>query len=164
MSLAQAFDISYQHWVFGINMPTVMKYIVCLEIGQMLYHWFIDCLHLYGVRVTYAVIISKARYLRQRMLAAGYEPQAMPSLAGEAGKRWFRRWRMKFGIAYRKTGQPRKVSRKKMSRDRQPFWFSNVLADMRPVKGCEGYEPHKGLLGQCDRRRVATLVRAACSP
>ena len=70
----------------------------CPELGQLLYDWFIDCLQIYRARVNGSLFLWKARYLRQRLLAAGYAPQAMPNLSGGAGKSWFWRWRKKFGV------------------------------------------------------------------
>ena len=96
------------------------------------------------------------------MLAAGYEPQAMPSLAGEAGKRWFCRWRMEFGIASRRTGQPLTVSRKKVSRYQQPFWFSNMLADMKPVLVARSHMPKNNeskVSNECDEKKDKEMVQ-----
>ena len=73
----------------------------CPELGQLLYDWFIDCIQTYNARVNHGLFLFEARYLRQRLLDAGYEPQTMPKLEGEAGKSWFRRWRKQFCVVSR---------------------------------------------------------------
>ena len=97
----------------------------CPELGQLLYDWFIDCLQSYS-RVNYSLLIGAARDLKQRLLLQGYEPQLMPSLDGEAGYSWLRRWRKKFNISSRKV-KHLKVSRAKL-KQRVRVYLKNVSA------------------------------------
>ena len=76
-------------------------FVKCPELGELLYDWFIDCLQMYA-RVNQPLCLAQARFLKQRLLERGYEPQAMPNLDGEAGKSWFRRWRKKLRVVIRK--------------------------------------------------------------
>ena len=99
----------------------------CPELGQLLYEWFIDCLQIYNARVDQPLFLSQARYLRERLLDAGYQPQAMPSMSGEAGKSWFRGWRKRFRFVSRKTVKHLKVSWSKL-RQRARVYLKNVFA------------------------------------
>ena len=73
----------------------------CPELGQLLYDWFIDCLQMYKARVNGGLIQQQARFLKNRMIEEGYEPQALPNLEGAAWDSWFRRWRRRFGVVSR---------------------------------------------------------------
>ena len=86
----------------------------CPELGQLLYDWFIDCIQLYRARTDYSLFLHQAKYLRQRLLDQGYEPQNLPQLDGAAGKQWLLRWRRRFRIIARKTVKHLKVSKKKL--------------------------------------------------
>ena len=99
----------------------------CPELGQLLYEWFIDCLQIFNARVDGPLFLSRARYLKERVLDAGYQPQAMPSMSGEAGKSWFRRWRKRFRVVSRKTVKHLKVSWSKL-RQRVRVYLKNVFA------------------------------------
>ena len=81
----------------------------CPEIGQLLYDWFIDCLQICS-RVTQPLLIIQARRIKQQLINARYDPQAMPNLEGQAGKSWIRRWMRKFDIVRRRTVKHLKVS------------------------------------------------------
>ena len=65
----------------------------CPELGQLLYDWFIDCIHVDHARATNHLIMREARRLHARLLSTGYQPQALPKLTGQAGHSWFYRWR-----------------------------------------------------------------------
>ena len=65
----------------------------CPELGQLLYDWFIDCVQLYRARTDHSLFLHQAKYLRQRLLAQGYQPQNLPKLDGRAGQNWLGRWR-----------------------------------------------------------------------
>ena len=99
----------------------------CPELGQLLYDWFIDCLQICNARVDQPLFLSQARYLKERLLDAGYQPQAMPSMSGEAGKSWFRRWRKRLRVVSRKTVKHLKVSWSKL-RHRVRVYLKNVFA------------------------------------
>ena len=59
------------------------------------------------------------------MLDTGYEPQLMPSLDGESGKSWFRRWRKKFRVMSRKKVKHLKVTYQKL-KQRVRVYLNNV--------------------------------------
>ena len=81
----------------------------CPELGQLLYDWFIDCLQIYKARVNAGIFLWKARHLQQRLIAAGYDAEKMPSLAGGAGRSWFLRWRKRFKVKSRRWVKHLKV-------------------------------------------------------
>ena len=99
-------------------------------------------------------------YLSRRLLDAGCEPQAMPNLSGEAGKRWFRRWQKHFGVVSRKTvphlNVPRETNKRAwrflwhrcfgearamswVSKDQKPLWYNNTALDA--TYSARGYDP-----------------------
>ena len=100
---------------------------MCPELGQLLYDWFIDCLQVYKARRSSLLLMQKARLLRERLLGFGYEPQNVPSLSGEAGYSWFRRWRQRFGVKPRRRVKHLKVSWKKLQQ-RVRVYLKNVFA------------------------------------
>ena len=97
----------------------------CPELGQLLYDYFIDCLQIYA-RTSQQLLMREAQNLHKRLLEQGYEPHKMPNLENEAGRSWFRRWRIKFDIVSRKTVKHLKVSRKKL-KQRVGVYLKNVF-------------------------------------
>ena len=118
----------------------------CPELGQLLYDWFIDCIQVYKARLSYGLFLWKARHLKQRLLDAGYEPQAMPTLEGEAAKSWLRRWRKKFDVVIRRRVKHLKVSWKKL-KERVRVYLENAFVLRFLWFRCYGETDEMGVVG-----------------
>ena len=78
--------------------------VLCPELGQLLYDWFIDTIQLYKARTNGPLILWKARELRLSFLDTyGYNPQSMPNLEKSAGDSWFKGWRKFYDVVSKKT-------------------------------------------------------------
>ena len=56
-------------------------------------------------------------FLKQKLLSLGYELTKLPTLTGGGGKSWFKRWRHRFDVKYRKTVKHLKVSLEKLKNE-----------------------------------------------
>ena len=99
----------------------------CPELGQLLYSWFIDCVQCLRSRTDSVMLMCEARYLIDRISKTGYEPTQLPNLDGESGKSWFRRWRKRYGIKFRRRVKHLKVSWPKLL-ERVRLYLKNVFA------------------------------------
>ena len=54
----------------------------CLELGQLLYTWFIDCVQIRRSQVDSLLLMRYAQFSKERFLAQGYEPTLLPKLTG----------------------------------------------------------------------------------
>ena len=78
--------------------------VLCPELGQLLYDWFIDTIQHYKARVNGPLILWKARELRLSLIDTyGYKPQDMPNLEKSAGDSWFKRWRKNYDVVKKKN-------------------------------------------------------------
>ena len=60
------------------------------------------------------MLMNKARELRQILLDDNWSEMDLPKLEGDAGRQWFRRWRLQYGIVKKVVGMRLKVSWKKV--------------------------------------------------
>jgi len=75
-----------------------------LGLGHMLLQFFVDEVRFLSCRADSSLLMDKARSLRQTLLDQGWAECDVPRLEGQAGKSWFRRWRLGNHIAARMTG------------------------------------------------------------
>ena len=120
-----------------------------------LLQFFVDDVQRLSTRADSRMLMNKARELRNILLDDNWSEMDLPKLEGAAGRQWFRRWRLQYGIVKKVVGMRLKVSWKKvksrvavllgnifrlrafwelchpdvpmrfLSIDQKPSWFSN---------------------------------------
>ena len=86
-------------------------------LGFQLLQYFVDYIQNLQGRADSMILMTQARVMRDELLNSGtLAPSQLPKLADGAGKMWFKRWRQKYGIVWRKTGMKLKVSWRKVLR------------------------------------------------
>ena len=111
-------------------------------IGHALLQYYIDEVQSLNSRADSSMMLEKARQLRFRLLANGYEETDLPKLDGRAGVNWFERWRHEHSYAIHAAGLQLKVSWRKVLR-RVRVLLTNIFRLRIFFEMC-----HQGLL-QC---------------
>ena len=88
-------------------------------LGFALLQYFVDVVQNLSCRADSLMLLTKARELRRELLydeSGRWEASSLPKLIGNAGAKWFQRWRRKYGIAKKVTGMKLKVSWRKIKK------------------------------------------------
>ena len=86
-------------------------------LGFQLLQFFVDHIQSLRGRADSLLLMTQARQMRDELLFSGELAHSqLPKLSEGAGKMWFRRWRQKYGIVWRKIGMKLKVSWRKILR------------------------------------------------
>ena len=95
-------------------------------LGFALLQFFVDHVQRLMSRADSCLLMSKARELRAALAHEGWPETDLPKLVGNAGHKWFQRWRRRFGITRKVTGMKLKVSWKKVKR-RIAVFLGNIF-------------------------------------
>ena len=82
----------------------------------MLLQFFVDEVQVLHCRADGSLLMSHARELRAYLVQHGMHLSELPKLVGAAGRMWFKRWRLEYGIVMKAIGMKLKVSWRKVRR------------------------------------------------
>ena len=85
-------------------------------LGFTLLQWFVDELQELRSRSDSSLLMNKARDLRAALVTDGFPEMELPMMEGNAGYKWFERWRKSYGIVKKVTGMKLKVPWRKVKR------------------------------------------------
>ena len=85
-------------------------------LGFELLQWFVDEVQSLRTRADSTLLMDKARDLRATLVSEKWPEKDLPKLVGNAGHKWFERWRKMYGIVKKVTGMKLKVPWKKVKR------------------------------------------------
>ena len=98
-------------------------------LGHALLQYFVDVVQRLQCRADTSLLMTKARELRALLendKSGKWCANNLPKLIGNAGAKWFERWRRRNGIGYKVTGMKLKVAWRKI-KNRVRVWLSNVF-------------------------------------
>ena len=79
--------------------------VLAYGLGFALLQFFVDEVQTLRSRADSVMLLSKARDMRGFLAANGtLTDETLPKLIGDAGRKWFQRWREHYGITMRRTG------------------------------------------------------------
>ena len=88
-----------------------------IGLGFALLQYFVNVVQSLQCRADSAMLMAQARELRKTLLddpSGLWTHKNLPKLIGNAGAKWFERWRRKYGISTKVTGMELKVSWRKL--------------------------------------------------
>jgi len=91
-----------------------------------LLQFFVDHVQRLQSRADSRLLMDKARELRAALVHAAWPETDLPKLVGDPGKKWFQRWRRKYGIVKKVVGMRLKVPWVKVKR-RTAVFLGNIF-------------------------------------
>jgi hypothetical protein len=85
-------------------------------LGFALLQFFVDNVQRLMTRADTTMLMTKAREFRADLCQRGWPEAELPKLVGNAGAKWFGRWRKMYGIVYKVSGMKLKVAWTKIKR------------------------------------------------
>ena len=98
-----------------------------------LLQWFVDEVELLKSRADSALLLKRARFIRDQLLSQGHPASRMPKI----NRDFLRRWRLEYGLSIRTTTVRMKVSLSK-ARSRIKVMLSNIFRLRHHWKRCFG--------------------------
>ena len=95
-------------------------------LGFALLQWFVDHVQQLMTRCDVSLLMNTAREMRADLVHRGWPEAELPKLIGNAGAKWFQRWRKRYNIVKRVTGMKLTVSWRKVKR-RISVLLSNIF-------------------------------------
>ena len=106
-------------------------------LGFALLQFVVDHVQRLMCRADSCMLMKHARELRAQLLHQGSQPRDLPKLVGNAGHKWFERWRKMSGMSRKVTGMKLKVSWKREVED------SCLLGEYLPLACVLGNVPSR---------------------
>ena len=121
--------------------------IKAVGLGFALLQYFVDVIHRLQCRTDSLMLMTKARELRALLendKSGSWSTNALPKLIGNAGAKWFQRWRRRYGLSHKVTGMKLKVAWRKI-KARVFVLLTNIFRLRQWWNICNGDKPMRWL-------------------